>query len=151
MASGTDDRGMMPLFLYGLLLDSVAQGPVRDLLRGLGAGRPAVARGLLYAVPAGGRFYPALLPGGGKVHGMVHDPGDADLAALDRFEDARPDDPAAGEFRRGAIEVTLAGARERVAAQAWWFNRAVGPLMLPIAHGNFVQWLKDTGAPAYAG
>lgn len=148
---GAQDRGMMPLFLYGVLLDAVAQGPARELVRGLGPGQPAVARGLLYAVPAGGRFYPALLPGGGKVHGMVHDSGEADLAALDRFEDARPDDPAAGEYRRGPIEVTLAGSRERVVAQAWWFNRPVGPLMLPIAHGNFVQWLKDTGAPASRG
>jgi nitrogenase molybdenum-iron protein alpha/beta subunit len=77
--------------------------------------------------------------------------GDADLAALDRFEDALVVVALGITWVLDGLEVTLAGARDRVAAQAWWFNRPVGPLMLPIAHGNFVQWLKDTGAPAYAG
>jgi gamma-glutamylcyclotransferase (GGCT)/AIG2-like uncharacterized protein YtfP len=118
----------MLLFLYGVLLDSVAEGAVRELLQGLGAGRAASTGGHLYAVREGGRFYPALVSGKETVEGMVHEADTADLAALDRFEDA---DHPPGEYRREPITVRLEdGAQAR--AFAYLYNRPVTPALVPI-------------------
>jgi len=137
----------MLLFFYGVLLDSVAEGSVRDLLRGLGPGWPATTGGHLYAVPEHGRFYPALVPGEGTVRGMVHEAGSADLAALDRFEHA---DHPQGEYRREPIAVRLGDGAE-VLAHAYLYNRPVTPALIPIAHGAFARWLRENGARAFNG
>ena len=137
----------MLLFVYGVLLDSVAEGSVRGLLRGLRPGQAAATSGNLYAVPERGRFYPALAPGEGATQGMVHEAGSADLAALDRFEDA---DHPQGEYRREIIIARLAdGAEAR--AFAYLYNRPVTPALIPIAHGDFARWLQENGARAFSG
>jgi len=136
----------MLLFFYGVLLDSVAEGRVRTMLRGLGPGQPATTSGRLYAVAESGRFYPALIPGEGMARGMVHEAGTADLAALDRFEDVWPD--GTGEYRRQPIQISAGGGS--LIADAHLYNRAVSANLVLIPHGDFARWLRETGARAFA-
>jgi len=140
----------MLLFFYGVLLGSVAEGAVRDLLHGLGPGRATTVRGLLYAVPDPRGFYPVLAPGEGTVRGMVHQAGAVDLAALDRFEGVDPGDPSAGEYRRESVFAKLSGGGS-VAADAYLYNRVIGPDLVPIPHGDFARWLRENRARAFAG
>ena len=64
------------------------------------------ATGRLYAIPDPAGWYPAFIPdpAGAAVHGMVHAAGpgfaQADLAALDAYEDYRPADPAGSLYLR---------------------------------------------------
>jgi len=140
----------MLLFFYGVLLDSVAEGAVRDLLHGLGTGQAATVQGLLYAVPDRRGFYPVLVEGEGVVRGMVHQAGAFDLAALDRFEGVVPHDPHAGEYRRESVVAELA-AGGKVAADAYLYNRVVGADLIPIPHGDFARWLRENEARAFSG
>ncbi len=140
----------MHLFFYGVLLGQVAQGPVRDLLVGLGSGRTATTGGRLYAVPDPRGWYPVLVPGEGRVRGMVHAAGAVDLAALDRFEGVDPADAAAGEYRRKEVAVCCEGG-EALRALAYLYNRPVTPELVAIPHGDFARWLRETGASVFAG
>ena len=126
----------MRLFFYGILQGDVAQGPVRDLLAGIGPGRPATARGDLYAVRSEAGAYPAMVAGEGEVRGMLHEAGSVDLAALDVFEGA--------EYRRADIEVN---GGETAQAYLW-----TGPVdgLEPIGHGEFARWLRENGVSAYS-
>ena len=126
----------MHLFFYGILQGDVAHGPVRDLLAGIGPGVPATARGKLYAVRSDRGAYPAMVAGDGEVHGMLHEAGDVDVAALDIFEGE--------EYRRVQIEV-LGGQQP----QAYlWAGDVEG--LEPIPHGNFARWLREKGLAAYS-
>jgi len=140
----------MPLFFYGVLLDAVAEGPVRALLTGIGPGRRAVAGGLLYAVPDPRGWYPVLVPGDGCVRGMCHAAGTVDLVALDRFEGVDRSDPAAGEYRREEVAVECDDGHA-MRAFAYLYNRPVGPDLVRIAHGDFARWLREGGRRAFAG
>jgi gamma-glutamylcyclotransferase (GGCT)/AIG2-like uncharacterized protein YtfP len=134
----------MHLFFYGVLLGSVAEGTVRELLAGIGPGRPATTGGRLYAVPDVRGAYPVLVPGAGVVHGMVHEAGGVDLDALDRFEGVDPHEPSAGEYRRESREADVAG-EGRVMADAYLYNRTIAADFVPIHHGDFARWLRETG------
>lgn len=134
----------MKLFFYGVLMDHVAGGPVRDLLSGIGPGVPAWTCGTLYAVPDPQGWYPALLPGAGRVRGMLHDAGAVDLAALDRFEGVDPVHPSAGDYHRAEIAVeTAAGEPAQAFAYLWNHRPAAGLIHLP--DGDFSCWLKQMG------
>lgn len=122
------------LFFYGVLMDRVAQGDVRDLLAGLGPGEPATARGNLYAVGERGGWFPAMIPGNGEVRGVMHPAGSVDLAALDAFEGK--------EYERRELEVSTAAGRAMADAYVW--IEPVGGLEL-IEHGDFARWLVETG------
>jgi gamma-glutamylcyclotransferase (GGCT)/AIG2-like uncharacterized protein YtfP len=126
----------MHLFFYGILQGDVAQGPVRDLLAGIGPGAPATARGLLYAVRNEAGAYPAMVAGDGEVCGMLHEAGSVDLAALDVFEGE--------EYRRAEIET----AGGQVAQAYLWAGSTDG--LQPIAHGEFARWLRENGLSAYS-
>jgi gamma-glutamylcyclotransferase (GGCT)/AIG2-like uncharacterized protein YtfP len=126
----------MQLFFYGILRGDVAQGPVRDLLAGIGPGVPATANGTLYAVRHDAGSYPAMVAGEDEVRGMLHEAGTVDLARLDAFEGA--------EYRRSDIEV---GAGQ--AAQAYLWVGSIDGLE-PIAHGDFARWLRENGVSAYS-
>lgn len=130
---------MTRLFFYGILQGEVAQGPVRDLLAGIGPGVPAVARGALYAVRDAQGAYPAMVAGDGEVWGVVHEAGSVDLAALDAFEGA--------EYGRADIDVTADG--EQLTAQAYLWSGSTDGLE-PIAHGAFARWLRENGIDAYS-
>lgn len=127
---------MRHLFFYGILQGEVAQGPVRDLLAGIGPGVPAIARGDLYAVRHEAGAYPAMVAGDGEVRGMLHEAGSVDLAALDLFEGA--------EYRRAGIEVD-----EGRSAHAYLWTGAIDDLEL-IEHGEFARWLRENGLSAYS-
>jgi gamma-glutamylcyclotransferase (GGCT)/AIG2-like uncharacterized protein YtfP len=126
----------MHLFFYGILQGDVAQGPVRDLLTGIGPGVPATARGRLFAVRNEAGAYPAMVEGDGEVRGMLHEVGGVDLAALDVFEGA--------EYRRAEIDVE--GGQ---IAQAYLWAGGTENLE-PIAHGEFARWLRENGLNAYS-
>lgn len=130
---------MTRLFFYGILQGNVAQGPVRELLAGIGPGVPATARGALYAVRDAKGAYPAMVAGDGEVRGVVHEAGSVHLAALDAFEGA--------EYVRTDIDVTAEG--RQLGAQAYlWAGSTEG--LEPIPHGAFARWLRETGLAAYS-
>lgn len=122
----------MDLFLYGVLMRGAAAWP---FLAGLGAGRAARTYGALFAIPDPQGWYPALLPGNDVVHGLLHDAGRVDLAAVDAFEGA--------EYRRGSVMVEVAG--QTVAAQAYLWQGVLPGGAQQIAHGDFARWLAETG------
>jgi len=126
----------MHLFFYGILQGEVAQGPVRDLLAGIGPGVRATARGDLYAVRNEAGAYPAMVAGGGEVRGMLHEAGSVDLAALDVFEGP--------EYRRTEIEV----GGGQVAQAYLWAGSTDG--LESIVHGEFARWLRENGLSAYS-
>ncbi|MFC4257024.1 hypothetical protein GRI97_14130 [Altererythrobacter xixiisoli] len=132
----------MKLFFYGVLMEHLAGRDVCDMLVGIGPGLPAWACGTLYAVPDPQGWYPALLPGTGRVQGMLHDAETVDLAALDHFEGVNTHDPLTGDYRRAEIEAkTAVGARLRVQAYLW--NHAVGKNLIRLPAGDFSSWLKQ--------
>lgn len=134
----------MRLFFYGVLLGEVASPAIRTLLAGLGHGERATTQGTLFAVPDPAGWYPVLLDGKQQVTGALHEAGMVDLAALDRFEGVDPADPRAGEYRRAAISVT-GQTGLAVSAHAYLYNHAPGPGFVPIGHGDFARWLRETG------
>lgn len=134
----------MHLFFYGVLLGDLASERIAAMLAGLGPGRRATTRGILYAIPDPRGWYPVLLPGEGEVRGMVHEAGSVDLAKLDRFEGVDPTNPRAGEYRREPIHVFLSEGAT-IMADAYLSNRAPAPDFEPIAHGDFARWLRETG------
>jgi gamma-glutamylcyclotransferase (GGCT)/AIG2-like uncharacterized protein YtfP len=129
----------MHLFFYGILQGDIAEGPVRDLLAGIGPGKPATASGQLYAVRNEAGAYPAMIDGDGEVHGMMHEAGSVDLDALDVFEGA--------EYRRVPVPVTT--DEQTAIADAYVWVGSVADLE-PIAHGRFPRWLRENGLSAYS-
>jgi gamma-glutamylcyclotransferase (GGCT)/AIG2-like uncharacterized protein YtfP len=126
----------MHLFFYGILQGDIAEGPVRDLLAGIGPGQAATAQGHLYAVRNEAGAYPAMVAGDGTVHGMLHEAGSVDLDALDVFEGE--------EYVRA--DITIDGGRT---AQAYlWAGPVEG--LEPIEQGSFGGWLRANGLNAYA-
>ena len=121
----------MPIFLYGVLLQGADRWP---FLAGLGEGRAAQTRGELYAIEDAAGWYPALTPGQGVVHGMLHDTGNVDLAEVDAFEGA--------EYHRTQIIVDEAGTRYE--AQAYLWRAQLPECAEPIVHGDFNRWLTET-------
>ncbi|WP_162935713.1 gamma-glutamylcyclotransferase family protein [Tsuneonella amylolytica] len=123
-----------PLFFYGVLIADIAPPRVQRLLAGIGPGRPATARGTLYAVDDPEGAHPAMTEGEGTVRGMLHEAGSVDLAGLDAFEGA--------DYRRSPIVAECEG--EAVAAEAYvWVSDTDG--LEPIPDGDFARWLAGSG------
>ena len=120
------------LFFYGVLLQGLGDWP---FLRGIGPARSATTQGTLFAIPDQSGWYPALVPGEGRVAGAVHDAGGVDLAAMDAFEG--PD------YERREIEVEVSG--EVLASQAYCWIADLPDDAEPIPHGDFARWLTETG------
>ena len=113
-------------------------GPLSGLkvleFAGIGPGRPATARGTLYAVDDPEGAHPAMVVGGGCVRGMLHEAGSVDLVGLDAFEGA--------DYRRSPIAASCEG--EEVAAEAYiWVAGTDG--LEPITDGDFARWLAGSG------
>lgn len=110
--------------------------------------------GQLHALPDPAGWYPALVPGPGRVLGMVHRTGPsfgaADLARIDAYEDHCPDDPAASEYLRRPLAVFSADPAGPVEAWGYVYNRPLLRGARPIPGGDFAAWLAATGLPAYA-
>lgn len=122
------------LFFYGVLIGAIAPPPVLRLLAGIGPGRPATARGLLFAVDDPDGAHPAMIPGGGIVTGMLHTAGSVDITGLDAFEGA--------DYRRSPIRVRCDGVE--VEAEAYLWVAATGGLET-IPDGDFAGWLAASG------
>jgi gamma-glutamylcyclotransferase (GGCT)/AIG2-like uncharacterized protein YtfP len=125
---------MTHLFFYGVLIAEIAPPPVQRLLAGIGPGRPATARGKLYAVADPAGAHPAMVAGDGAVSGVVHEAGSVDLAGLDAFEGA--------DYVRTPIRVNSEG--EAIEAHAYlWVAPTDG--LEPIPDGDFARWLAASG------
>lgn len=128
------------LFFYGVLRPDVADWP---FLAGLGPGRAATTRGTLHAIPDPNGWYPALTPGDNLIHGVCHEAGSVDLAAVDAFEGA--------DYSRAEVVCEMEGvggpAIETKADLYLW----TAPLprdAQPIPNGDFARWLAETGNAA---
>ena len=135
----------MRLFVYGVLIRELAKGRAAELVASLEDGLPARVRGFLYALPGeDGGFYPILLPDpdGGEVHGVVHEAGSVEWAAMDEFEDATGGPEA--EYVRREVAVMLPNGFT-AGAQAYCYARDLPADAVPIASGNFACWLEETG------
>jgi len=141
------------LFFYGTLMQGTCNDVATALHRRLEAGVPATAPGRLYAIPDPAGWYPAFIPdpAGAAVHGMVHAAGpgfaQADLAALDAYEDYRPADPAGSLYLRRPLTVSSAG--EDIGAQAYIYNAVLPAGARPIACGDFRTFLAAHGLPEF--
>jgi gamma-glutamylcyclotransferase (GGCT)/AIG2-like uncharacterized protein YtfP len=141
-------------FFYGTLIagsgNAVAQA-THARLRPVG---PASVPGALWAVPDTAGWFPALVAGQGRVHGMLYaamDSFDAgDLARLDEWEDFRSHQPAASLYLRVEMHAVDSAGRS-VAAQVYRFNQPLPTDARAIPGGDFQAWLKATGNTAYAG
>jgi gamma-glutamylcyclotransferase (GGCT)/AIG2-like uncharacterized protein YtfP len=141
----------MQLFVYGVLIRELARGRAAELIAALDDGLPATTSGALYAVERegeGGGWYPILLPrpadasDAGQVHGLVHEAGRVDWQAMDEFEDAH-DGPDA-EYHRREIPVALPNGFT-TSAFAYCYARDLPAAAIPIPHGDFGRWLRETG------
>ena len=128
----------MHLFFYGVLREGVADWP---FLEGLGLGAPATTMGALYAIPSGEKWYPALIPTQARyavpVHGTIHEASAVDLKAIDAFEGA--------DYERQELEIDGWDGYGETTAEVYVWISALPTGAIPIAHGDFVQWLEETG------
>jgi gamma-glutamylcyclotransferase (GGCT)/AIG2-like uncharacterized protein YtfP len=138
--------GCARFFFYGTLIAGgppcVGEALVR--LRDLG---PARIAGLLYAIPDPQGWYPGLVEGAGQVEGRLFEAlpefAEADLAALDAYEDFDPCDPAGSLYRR--ITVDVAGRPAKV----YRFNQPLPAGARPIPDGDFAEWIALAELPAF--
>lgn len=136
------------LFFYGVLQEGLGlDGGDWPFLTGLGLGAPATTQGALYAIPDKGGWYPALVLTQARfstiVHGTLYDAsGIEDLAAIDAFEGA--------DYARQAIPVDGWDGYGDTQADAYIWTADLPAGSVPIADGNFAQWLKQTGNRAYS-
>lgn len=142
----------MRFFFYGTLIAGNAHPVatrVHACLRDLG---PATARGALHALGEAEGWYPIMLAGAGTVHGRLYAAapgfGEADLAALDAYEDFDPANPACSLYLRSTIVVADAdsGFHE---AQAYVFNGPLPAGALAIPDGDFAAWITREGLRPY--
>jgi len=131
------------LFFYGVLREGVGDWP---FLAGLGLGAPATVDGALFAIPDAGGWYPALVLTQARfataIHGTLHDAGDVDIAAIDAFE--------GDGYARQTVEVDGWDGFGDTRAQAYIWTGELPDRAEPIAHGDFVRWLEETGRPAFS-
>jgi gamma-glutamylcyclotransferase (GGCT)/AIG2-like uncharacterized protein YtfP len=142
----------MRFFFYGTLIagsGNPVAAAAHARLRDLG---PATGRGALHAVGDAGGWYPILLSGAGAVHGRLYEAapgfGEADLAALDAYEEFDPGDPAGSMYIRATLVVTAADGT-MFEAQAYSFNGRLPPGAQPIPDGDFHAWLAREGLKPY--
>lgn len=141
------------LFFYGVLQDGLGpDGGDWPFLAGLGLGAPATTTGALYAIPAlSGQgettWYPALVLTQARystvVHGMIHEAGAVDLAAIDAFEGA--------DYARQPVPVDGWDGYGETEADAYVWIADLPDGAERIAGGDFAQWLRETGRRAFSG
>ena len=117
------------LFVYGTLIAGSGNAVERAAHATLGPGVAGVVQGVLYAIPDTGGWYPALLPGEGVVHGVMHPvlPG-LDLRMLDAYEGA--------DYQRRVVSVETASGP--VMAQAYLWAMGLPDGAARIEEGNFL-------------
>ncbi|WP_206238033.1 gamma-glutamylcyclotransferase family protein [Novosphingobium terrae] len=133
------------LFFYGTLMAELGHPLAREWHAALSAGEKGWVEGRLWALPDPQGWYPALVPGEGRVMGTVHCPlaafDAAMLAAMDRYE---------GEaYRR--LPVTVRVASGEIAAQAYVWQEALPEGAVALEDGDFAAFLARSGEQAYRG
>lgn len=132
------------LFFYGVLQENVARW---SFLGGLGPGVAASTRGMLYAIPSGPTWYPALIPTevreAVEVRGMIHEAGLVDLAEIDAFEGA--------DYERQRLNIARLDGSGATKADTYVWIAQLPTWAELIAHGDFARWLEETGRMAYSG
>lgn len=143
----------MRFFFYGTLLPGSCNAVAAAVHRKLTRGIPAFARGHLHAVPDPAGWYPAFRadPAGEQVGGMLHtalpDFAPADLAALDFYENFKPDDHPGSEYLRSEITVSTADGRHQ--AYAYLYRELLPAGALEVSGGDFRAFLAQNGLPEY--
>lgn len=131
------------LFVYGTLQPKIDTRMSRWLARFATDSQPARVSGTLFAVAAGDYWYPALVPGVGRIEGTLLRLAlsRSDLARLDRFE--------GHEYRRGAVRALCRdGSRKTAWGYVW---RGAAPAgALAIRDGDFAAWLEATRTRPFA-
>jgi gamma-glutamylcyclotransferase (GGCT)/AIG2-like uncharacterized protein YtfP len=142
----------MRFFFYGTLIAGSENRVARTVhaqLRDLG---PATASGALHAVATPEGWYPVLLPGVAPVHGRLYETapgfGEADLAALDAWEDFDATDPAGSLYIRATLIVADADEATHE-AQGYRFNRPLPAGTRLIEDGDFRAWIAREGRRPY--
>lgn len=133
----------MRFFFYGTLGEESTTPMARhvhSLMEPIG---PAIVAGRIHALCDPHGWYPVLVEGGGEVRGQVFETRnhftDADLAALDAYENYDPASPGTSQYVRCEVETSLGPA------QCYRFNEALPADAVPIRSGDFRQWLAETG------
>ncbi|MFC4293626.1 gamma-glutamylcyclotransferase family protein [Novosphingobium tardum] len=143
---------MRGFFFYGTLTHEATHPVARAIHALLGPGQAARTGGTLYAIPHGGGWYPALVPGDGRISGYYYPvvrPIDAsDLPRMDAYEAFDPADEAASEYLRRSVVVTLPDGAT-VDADAYLYARALPPGSRVIPDGDFRAFLRDNGLSAF--
>lgn len=131
-------RVRIDLFVYGTLQPGVDTRMSRWLGRFVTDSQPASVPGRLFAIAAGDHWYPALVPGIGRIEGTLLrlELARGDLARLDRFEGR--------EYRRGVVRALCRDGTRRAAGSYIW--RGAPPAgALAIRDGDFAAWLEASG------
>lgn len=144
----------MRFFFYGTLLAGSDNPVAKAIHEKLEPEGPATVCGSLYAIPDTEGWFPALVPGGDEIRGAIYRAGDRfgadDLAQMDRYEDCGPlSDPSSLYRRAEMAAVAKDGSSVRV--QVYLFNQPLPKGELPIVSGDFREWLKKAGLPAFGG
>ena len=140
----------MRFFFYGTLLDGSDNPVARDIHALLDPLGPAEVEGALHAVPDAQGWFPALLPGTGRVRGRLYQARahftPADLARMDAYEDFDPAGPGSSLYLRQEMAVMPGGH-----AQVYVFNQPLPVEAQRIVHGDFRLWLEECHLPQFRG
>jgi gamma-glutamylcyclotransferase (GGCT)/AIG2-like uncharacterized protein YtfP len=129
----------MKLFVYGTLLDGIAQGEAARLTEGLPPGVPASISGELRLIEEPLGCYPVLIPGAdGRVKGKVIDgPDDPNwIAEVDAYEGA--------DYRRWTVVAELADGSE-LEVQAYICLIMDPEELPPVPDGDFARFIAESG------
>ena len=140
----------MRLFFYGTLLEGSENAVAREVHALLAPLGPASVAGTLFAIPDPDGWFPALVAGGGVVHGRLYETRAAftaaDLARMDAYEDYDPRDPGRSLYVRRTIAIEHGSL-----AEAYVWNRPVPEGARSISHGDFRRWLTEQGLSPFRG
>lgn len=143
----------MRFFFYGTLVAGHTNPVARMIharLRSVGA---ATLAGSLHAIPTPKGWYPALLPGGGMVHGMLYVAragfSESDLARMDDYEDYHPGSPRNSLYIRESV-TAFGEDGKGLKAQTYRFNQPIPQNAKAIPGGDFAAWLGEHGLTAFA-
>lgn len=125
------------LFIYGTLLPGLALHGAMQGARCIGE---ATVPGRLFDLGP----YPALVPGPGRVWGLLYAVSEEQLAQLDALEEYDPTNPAGSLYLRQRLSAALTHGRSVCEAFVYVYNRAVDAAT-PIAHGDYRRHLRERG------
>ncbi len=99
---------------------------------------PAFVRAEIYFL---GQF-PGIIPGDRIVFGELYEVSERMLASLDKIEEYHPDDLERSSYIRKELNVTCLPNRERLIAEAYFYNRSVEG-QEHITHGDYRRFINE--------